>query len=232
MLDSCDDNPAWGHTIAAVAFDMDGLLVNTEELYTQVGQALLQRRGRVFSHELKNAMTGLPGPQAFALMIEREELTDSVQVLEAESEAIFVDLLPKQVRLLAGVEQVLDRLDQLGFPRCVATSSSPQFAETVLTLVKIISRFDFVITARDVDRGKPKPDIYLAAAQRMKVEPKNMLVLEDSHHGCRAGVTSGACTVAVPGDHSRDHDFSGVHARVNSLLDPMISRLLKPEPDL
>lgn len=229
MPNFCHDTTTWGHTIAAVAFDMDGLLVNTEELYTQVGQALLQRRGRVFSHDLKNAMTGLPGPQAFALMIEREKLSDSVEILEAESEAIFVDLLPKQVRLLTGVEQILDRLDQLRYPRCVATSSSPEFAETVLTLVKIKSRFDFVITARDVAQGKPKPDIYLAAAERMKVLPENMLVLEDSHHGCRAGVTSGACTVAVPGDHSQDHDFTGVHARAESLLDSKISRLLQSE---
>jgi HAD superfamily hydrolase (TIGR01509 family) len=216
----------WKHPIRAVAFDMDGLLVNTEELYTVIGTTILQRRGRTFTEHLKNGMTGLPGPQAWALMIQCESLSDSIETLQAESDEIFDEILPKQVKLLAGVSELLDQLDQQSMPRCVATSSSPEFADTVLNLVGIESRFDFVITAYDVDRGKPQPDIYLAAAQRMRVMPPQMLVLEDSHHGCRAGVTSGACTVAVPGQHSRSHDFSGVHWCANTLLDPVISCLL------
>ncbi len=73
-------NP-WAHPILAVAFDMDGLLVNTEELYTQVGHTILQRRGKIFTRELKNEMTGLPGPKAWTVMIQREGLTDSIEQL-------------------------------------------------------------------------------------------------------------------------------------------------------
>lgn len=218
----------WAHPIRAVAFDMDGLLVNTEELYTHVGSSILARRGKQFSDELKNAMTGLPGPHAFSIMIEREKLSDTIEVLEAESQAIFHDILPKKLRLLSGVEPLLDRLDQLGLPKCVATSSSPQFAQTVLSAVKIIHRFQFIITTDDVDRGKPHPDIYLAAARRMSVEPQQMAVLDDSHHGCRAGINSGACTIAVPGPHSTSHDFTGVCLVAESLLDPAIYGLLVP----
>jgi beta-phosphoglucomutase-like phosphatase (HAD superfamily) len=83
-----------------------------------------------------------------------------------------------------------------------------------------------VVTAEDVQHGKPSPDIYLQAAERMGVAPYEMLVLEDSHHGSRAGVASGACTIAVPGEHSQDHDFSGVFLRAQSLADPGILRAL------
>ena len=216
----------WAHAIAAVAFDLDGLLVNTEELYSEVGHELLSRRGRRFTSALKDAMTGLPGARAFALMIQHEQLSDTVEQLALESSEIFAAILPTRVKTLTGVEELLDFLDSKRMPRCVATSSSPKFANEVLELVGIAHRLDFVITADDVAQGKPAPDIYLSAATRLRVAPVNMLVLEDSHHGSRAGVAAGACTVAVPGPHSIEHDFSGVHYRAHSLADPQILRLL------
>lgn len=215
----------WAHSIRAVAFDMDGLMVNTEELYTIVGETILERRGRRFTRELKNRMTGLPGAAAWQLMIDSERLTDPVATLAAESDEIFLDLLPTRLAALPGLFDLLDRLDATSMPRCVATSSSHKFADQVLTLIDAKERFDFVITAEDVEHGKPAPDIYLSAADRMSVAAAEMLVLEDSHHGTRAGIAAGACTVAVPGDHSRNHDFSGVHATVESLADPRLRKL-------
>lgn len=217
----------WQHPIRAVAFDMDGLLVNTEELYTQVGTAILEKRGKIFRRELKDAMTGLPGPLAFRLMIQWENLSDTVEILEEESRTLFADLLPLQLRLLDGVPELLDELDRRRLPRCVATSSSRAFANKVLSSVQVIDRFDFIITAEDVEQGKPHPDIYLAAADRLSVASPQMLVLEDSHNGCRAGVASGACTVAVPGPHSLQHDFSGTYFQARSLGDPAIRWLLE-----
>jgi HAD superfamily hydrolase (TIGR01509 family) len=123
---------------------------------------------------------------------------------------------------------LLDYLDQRQIPSCVATSSSHGFARQVLELVGIRQRFQFVVTAEDVLQGKPFPDIYLEAAHRLNVQPWEMLVLEDSHHGSCAGVAAGACTIAVPGDHSSDHDFSRVHYRANSLADPRIIEILGP----
>jgi pseudouridine 5'-phosphatase len=219
----------WLHPIRAVAFDLDGLLVNTEELYSEVGHQLLGRRGKVFTRELKNAITGLPGPRAFEVMIAQLDLNDTPALLAEESAEIFAGILPARVRALTGVVELLDYLDQRQVPRCVATSSSRRFAREVLELVGIADRMQFVITAEDVAQGKPAPDIYLAAASRFRVPPTHMLVLEDSHHGSRAGIAAGACTVAVPGPHSEDHDFTGVHWRASSLADPSILQFLLPD---
>ncbi len=217
----------WAHAIQGVAFDMDGLMVNTEELYSEVGEILLSRRGRQFTRELKAAMMGLPGPKAFAVMIDREGLSDTAAVLAAESDEIFIDLLPLKLRTLPGLEGLLEELDTRRLPRCIATSSPHHFVRQVLELIDLGERFDFVVTAEDVQHGKPAPDIYLAAAQRMGIAPHEMLVLEDSHHGSRAGLAAGACTVAVPGEHSRDHDFSGVCFSADSLADQAIGELLR-----
>ena len=225
-MSSVEQASNWLRRIRAVAFDMDGLMVNTETLYTQVGQSLLQRRGAQFTAALKNRMMGLPAAQAFQIMIDTAGLTSTVDELARESDEIFRLILAEQLEVLPGLQELLDLLDELGLPRCVATSSTPIFAAEVLKLTGLERRVDFVITASDVLQGKPAPDIYLAAASRMRVAVSEMLVLEDSHHGTRAGIRSGACTVAVPGEHSLSHDFAGVHFVADSLADARIKQLL------
>lgn len=219
----------WAHPIEAIAFDMDGLMVNTEDLYTIVGDRILQRRGKRFSDELKRKMMGLPGPQAFQIMIEEHQLSDTPDILAAETEEIFPSLLASDLEVLPGLLELLDWIETREIPKCVATSSSHRFAAEVLHHAEIGDRFDFVITAEDVPSGKPSPDIYLAAAERMGTLSERMLVLEDSQHGSTAGVRSGACTVAVPGEHSRDHDFSHVAWVADSLGDEQIRDLIARE---
>lgn len=215
----------WAYELKAVAFDMDGLMVNTEELYSEVGDAVLRRRGKRFSNALKKRMMGLQPQRAFQAMIDHEGLTDTIETLAAESAELFDAMLEKELQVLPGLRELLDFLDTRSIRRCVATSSSGQFARKVLRLTELSDRFEFIMTAEDVANGKPAPDIYLEAAQRLSVEPARMLVLEDSQHGSKAGVSSGACTVAVPGDHSRDHDFSQVHFVAETLQDPRIRGL-------
>lgn len=216
----------WPHELKAVAFDMDGLMVNTEELFFEVGQTILRRRGREFTDTLRRSMMGLPGPKALELMISTEQLSDTVAVLAAESEEVFAGMLPHRLRPLTGLLDLLDALDAHSIPRCVATSSSLRFAREVLAGISVLDRVDFVITAEHVPNGKPHPDIYLGAADKLGVAAQSMIVFEDSHHGSRAGVAAGACTVAVPGDHSRHHDFSGVCFVADSLADVRIRQLL------
>ena len=201
-------------------------MLNTEQIYFDVGQTILQRRGRSFTDALQRGMMGLPGTKAFEFLIAAENLDATPEELTRESAEIFSVLLPDRLQTMPGLLSLLEFLDRLSLPRCVATSSRRAFAESSLAIVGVLSEMDFIVTAEDVKHGKPAPDIYLLAAQKMGISPDKMLVLEDSQHGSRAGVASGACTVAVPGDHSRDHDFSGTHFSASSLADPRILALL------
>src|SRR5208283_1527177 len=83
-------------------------------------------------------------------------------------------------------------------------------------------RFQFVLTAEDIVHGKPNPEIYLTAARCFGVRPAEMMVLEDSQNGCIAAASAGAFAVAVPGHHSREHDFSRASLIVDSLADPRV----------
>jgi len=212
--------------IEAVAFDLDGLLVNTEELYQDVGTELLRRRGRAFEPDLLDAMMGRPQQVSLQIMIEWHGLTDTVPALAAETREIFVSLLDTRLATMPGAVALLDLLDARGIARGVATSSGPDFADDVLSRVGLRDRFSFVLTSADIVHGKPHPEIYEKAARRLSVEPAAMLVLEDSQAGCRAAVASGAVAVAVPGGHSRRHDFTGARFIAESLADPRIRGLL------
>jgi beta-phosphoglucomutase-like phosphatase (HAD superfamily) len=92
--------------------------------------------------------------------------------------------------------------------------------------VPLAQRFAFVLAAEDVIQGKPHPEIYEKAARRFGVSAAELLVLEDSANGCRAAVAAGARVVAVPGGHSRRHDFTGAAWIADSLADPRIYALL------
>ncbi len=209
-------------TIDAVVFDMDGLMFNTEDLYDQVGDAILLKRGQRFTNDVKLAMMGLPGDKAFQVMIDRCNLDDSVQQLQSETEALFADLLPREVRTMPGLLELLDRLEQSGIPKAIATSSHRRFARIALGQFDLEPRFEFVLTAESVTNGKPHPEVYLLAAEKMKVPPQSILVLEDSHTGSTAAAAAGACVIAVPTQHSKDCDFSHVYAVADALHDAIV----------
>ena len=212
--------------IAAVAFDMDGLLLNTEDLYNEVGEILMKRRGKLYRDTVRKRMIGLPAPQAFGVLIEAEKLTETWEELHEETLEIFEEILPTRLALMPGAKELLESVEALNLPRCVATSSSREFAEKVLKQMGVLSHLHFVLTAADVQRGKPYPDIYLEAAKRMGKDAGSMLVLEDSPNGTRAGVSAQAYVVSVPNDHTRGGDFTGAKWIANTLYDERLYHLL------
>lgn len=216
----------------AVVFDLDGLMFNTEELYEQVGGELLRRRGKQVSRELLDQMMGRPGRVALQIMIDMHRLGCTVEDLQRETDEMFPALLAQHLAPMPGLLTLLDALEAAGIAKAIATSSRLDFAATVLGQFDLQPRFSFVLTSEDVQQGKPHPEIYRTAARRLAVDPQRMLVLEDSENGCRAAVAAGAFAVAVPGKHSRGHDFSGARFIAAGLDDQRIYdalRLRTPE---
>jgi HAD superfamily hydrolase (TIGR01509 family) len=216
--------------IRAVAFDLDGLMFNTEALYEEVGRLMVERRGRQISYELLDQMRGLQARVALQQMIDWYGFTDTIEQLQDESDGLFAGILPTQLAPMPGLVALLRALAQAGIPKAITTSSRRRFVERVLAIHDYSEHFQFWLTAEDVAQGKPHPEIYLTAADRLGVAPGNLLVLEDSQNGCRSAVAAGACVVAVPGEHSRHHDFQGATLVAESLEDARVYELLSLVP--
>jgi pseudouridine 5'-phosphatase len=210
----------------AVVFDMDGLIFNTEDVYTLVGTELLRLRGREFTPELKNEMMGLTPQASFEIMIRRCNLNESWRELAAESNILFIGLLDRHLAPMPGLMDLLDALEAARIPKAIATSSSRALMDACLTRFGMHRRFSFFLTSEDITHGKPDPEIYLTAAARFELNPGELLVLEDSQNGCKAAAAAGAFTVAVPAPHSRTHDFSSASLIVENLSDPRLYEVL------
>jgi HAD superfamily hydrolase (TIGR01509 family) len=210
----------------AVAFDLDGLIFNTEDLYDEVGAAILRRRGKEFTNELKRKTMGIAADVSLQIMIDFHDLDATVEQLRRESEEVFERILPKRLAPMAGLSELLDALEAASIPKSIATGSDRSFTKTVLGHFGYEPRFQFLLTSDDVAQGKPHPEIYLTAADRFGVDPARMMVLEDSENGCRAAIAAGAFTVAVPSPHSEGHDFDGVHLVADGLGDARIYEIL------
>jgi HAD superfamily hydrolase (TIGR01509 family) len=206
----------------AVVFDMDGLMFNSEDVYTLVGVELLRRRGGEFTEELKNLIMGMQPRMAFTAIIEHCRLDDTWQEMAAESNRLFLSLMEGRLATMPGLMELLDALERAGTPKAIGTSSSRELVEACLRPFDLKRRFEFVLAAEDIVCGKPNPEIYLTAARRFAVPPAEVAVLEDSANGCLAAAAAGAFVVAVPGDHSRGHDFSMASLVVESLADPRL----------
>jgi HAD superfamily hydrolase (TIGR01509 family) len=211
---------------SAVVFDMDGLMFNTEELYQLVCREMLRRRDKPFEADLLNQMMGRPARNAFQVMIDWHQLTESIPELAAESAEIFAVILETQLAPMPGLFDLLAALEKAGIPKAVATSSGRKFTTQVLGRFELEPRFQFLLCSEDVTEGKPHPEIYQTASARLSREPAHVLVLEDSHHGCKAAIAAGAFAVAVPGGHSHTHDFTGAQFVAQTLADPRIYEAL------
>jgi len=226
LIQGSEDPAVTQVKIQAVAFDLDGLMFNTEEVFHLTGTEVLKRRGKVPHPELFMSMMGRRADEAFQVMIELMELTDSIEDLKQESGTVFDSLLDDILAPMPGLLDLLDAIEQRGIPKAVATSSDRKFLTNVLGRFELLDRFDEILTAEDVSQGKPHPEIYLTVAARLGVDPAQMLVLEDSENGTKAAAAAGAHIISVPHQASSHHDFSSAKGVAISLSDPIIHELL------
>lgn len=173
-------------------------------------------------------MIGKRADDAFPAMIAHLGLTDTVEVLRAEAGELFRGHLDAVLAPMPGAVELLDRVWDAGLPACVCSSSGRTYLEAVCDRLGFAGRFEFLLGAEDVTRGKPHPEIYQTAAARLGVPAAELLVVEDSETGCAAGVAAGAVTVAVPNRHTAAMDFTGAALLADGLTDPGIAALLFP----
>ena len=184
--------------VAAVVFDMDGLLFDTEKLYGQAILVAAHELGVEMSMEVFHTFVGTPWAHNRRQMLEAYGEAYPAEELRVAWMRHFKVLVADKLELKPGVIALLDLLDELEMPRAIATSSSHGTVQHHLGAHGLTDRFHLVVASGDYANSKPAPDPFLRAAERLKVDPRCCLALEDSLNGVRSASSAGMMTVMVP----------------------------------
>lgn len=184
-------------------FDMDGLLLDTENIYTELTQVIADQYGKVYTWEIKQQIMGLQREEAAAAIIAALDLPMTPQEYVVVSTELILEMMPK-CRMMPGAERLVRHLHQHNIPIALATSSGADSVEVkTKNHTEVFDLFNHKVMGSsdaEVKEGKPAPDIFLVAASRFpdKPKPEQCLVFEDAPNGVTAGKSAGMQVVMVP----------------------------------
>ncbi len=199
--------------IQAVIFDLDGLLIDSEVVWNRVRSDVATERGVRWTHDDQRAVMGVSTAAWTAHMIDRLGLgltPEAVQKLVVDG---MVASYRERVPFKPGAAKVVE-LAGAHYPLALASGSVRELIDIVVNSAEFTGRFQVVVSADEVARGKPHPDVFLEAALRLGVPPEACVCLEDSGHGIDAGKAAGMRVIAVPDPRFMPEPESLGHADV------------------
>jgi HAD superfamily hydrolase (TIGR01509 family) len=188
--------------IDAVVFDLDGLLLDTEQLWDEVREELARERGGRWHAGAQADMMGMSSPEWSRYMHEVIGLSEPPDEIAAEVVRRMEDRYRRDLPLLPGARGAVERL-AARWPLGLASSSNRPLIDLALELGGLASFFRATVSSEEVERGKPAPDVYLEACRRLGVEPNRTAAVEDSRSGIRSAHAAGMRVVAIPNAHYR-----------------------------
>lgn len=181
----------------AILLDMDGLMVDTEPLARRAWERVIAPYGVGMTDDLYGRMLGRRTTESAQLVLDELRLPVPVGVLVERKTAELLADLNDGVPVMPGLWSLLDRIEELGLPWAVATSTPRPVADIILGNLSVDGRYHALACGDEVAHGKPAPDIFLLAAERLGAAPAACLVLEDSSPGCMAAAAAGMRVAAV-----------------------------------
>ena len=183
--------------IEAVVFDLDGILIHSEEVWDAVRERFVRERGGRYDEEVQRAMMGMSSAEWSRYLHEHAGVPDSAEEINAEVVRRMLDAYREELPLIDGAVEAVRRLET-AWPLGLASSSNRPLIDTVLELAGLTGSFRVSVSSEEVARGKPAPDVYLEAARRLGVPADACAAIEDSHAGIAAARASGMRVVAIP----------------------------------
>jgi HAD superfamily hydrolase (TIGR01509 family) len=184
-------------SIAAVIFDLDGVLIDSEGLWNQARMEITaENRGR-WRPDAQRAMMGMSSLEWSRYMREELGVTMPPEEISAAVVSRLESLYRQHVPLLPGAREVVQTLADV-WPLGLASSANRPIIELVLERTELRDRFKAIVSSEEVPRGKPAPDVYLEAAGRLEMPPDRCAAVEDSTNGLLSAAAAGMAVIAVP----------------------------------
>jgi HAD superfamily hydrolase (TIGR01509 family) len=186
--------------ISVVVFDLDGVIVDSEQVWDEARRALAAERGVPWPAEATRAMMGMSSPEWTRYMHEEVGLPEPEEEIGREIVGYLERLYRAELPLISGAVDAVRRMGDT-FRLGLASSSNRPLIDLVLELTALAPLFEATVSSEEVGRGKPAPDVYLEALRRMGVSGADAAAVEDSHNGIRAAHAAGMRVVAIPNPH-------------------------------
>jgi HAD superfamily hydrolase (TIGR01509 family) len=183
--------------IEAVIFDLDGVLLESEEVWNAVRDAFVRERGGRYDAEMQRAIMGMSSPEWSRYLHEVAGIPDEPEAINAEIVRRMLVAYGERLPLMPGAVETVRRIGER-FPLGLASSSNRVLIDRVLETAGLTALFRATVSSEEVSHGKPAPDVYLEAAGRLGVAPDRCAAVEDSHGGIRAAKAAGMRVVAIP----------------------------------
>jgi len=191
--------------IAAVVFDLDGVLIDSEQLWDEVREQLAGEWGGSWHERAQAEMMGMSSREWSRYMHDVIGLSESPEEINAEVVRRVLERYRESLPLLPGAIEAVERLAQR-WPLGLASSSNREVIDFVLEAAGIAKYFRATVSSEEVEHGKPAPDVYLEAARRLGLEPSRCAAVEDSHNRIRSARAAGMRVIAIPNRHYRPND--------------------------
>jgi HAD superfamily hydrolase (TIGR01509 family) len=195
--------------IQAVVFDLDGLMIESEQYHFDALKELLARYDKQASPEWFHSMIGMDNEESAQFVLAQTGIPLTPDAFNDMRYEIITSLLPRIYKPKAGLLDLLQAVGERGLGLSIASNSRRDYVTKALMMLGILNDFECVITSGDVAHAKPAPDVYLAAASCLGNSPEQCLAVEDSPHGMQAALGAGMPCVAVPNPDLQDLDFKG-----------------------
>jgi HAD superfamily hydrolase (TIGR01509 family) len=184
----------------AVVFDLDGVLLDSEQVWDDVREQLTRERGGRWHENAQREMMGMSSPEWSRYMHDALGLPEPPEEISAEVVRRLEERYRRQLPLLDGARVAVERV-AARWPLGLASSSNRELIDLVLDVSELAHFFRVTVSSEEVPRGKPAPDVYLEAARRLKVEAETCAAVEDSSNGIRAAKAAGMRVIAIPNPH-------------------------------
>ena len=200
-----------------VIFDLDGVLVDTGWAHKQSWYDLAEKEGFSMTDEFFYSTFGMQNYQIIPMLLGRKATSEEVDRLSDWKEQCYRQIIAEKLVPAEGARTLLCDLKNEGFRLAVGSSAPRANLELVLDCTDLRDYFDAYVTGQDVTRGKPAPDTFLKAAEKLSLDASYCIVVEDAVQGVQAGKAAGMAVVAITTTRSRK-DLAGADIIVESLV--------------